>query len=85
MKTTILLVFIMKNSCNINTEIEMLFEEDKIHAGNPPLDNQLKQCFPNHGYFAFSALERQGGKESRHRWTGVFLILMSDPEAMGIE
>ncbi len=39
---------------NINTEVKMLLSRKSIKG--KILDNDLKQFFPNHAYFAFSAL-----------------------------
>ena len=69
--------------CNINTEIEMLFKKTRSMQGIL-LDNQLKQCFPNHGYFAFSALnvkaEKKAGTDGLE-----YSYIDEDPEAMRIE
>ena len=69
--------------CNINTEIEMLFKKTRSMQGIL-LDNQLKQCFPNHGYFAFSALNVKA--ETKAGTDGLeYSYIDEDPEAMRIE
>jgi len=68
---------------NINAEIEMLFKRTKSMQGIL-LDNELKQCFPNHGYFAFSSLSigatKQEGADGKQ-----YSIIDEDPETVRVE
>lgn len=69
--------------CNIDTEIEMLFKKTKSMQGIL-LDNQLKQCFPNHGYFAFSALNVKAEKKTGPDGLE-YSYIDEDPEALRVE
>lgn len=46
--------FPYEDCINVNTEVKMMLTRKSIKG--EILDNQLKQFFPNHSYFAFSAL-----------------------------
>lgn len=68
---------------NIDTEIRMLLKNKKSMQGTL-LANQLTQCFPNHGYFAFSALNVKAVKYVDDDGL-TYSVIEEDPETMRIE
>ena len=68
---------------NVDAEIRTLLKNRKSMQG-VLLANQLSQCFPNHGYFAFSALNVPAVK--REGDDGItYSIVEEDPEMLRVE
>lgn len=68
---------------NIDTEIRMLLKNRKSMQGTL-LANQLTQCFPNHGYFAFSALNVKAVKVVGDDGK-TYSTIEEDPETLRVE
>ena len=73
--------FPYEDCINVNTEVKMMLTRKSIKG--EILDNQLKQFFPNHSYFAFSALNgmpvvSEEGSSKRYQ-------MEVNPEAVRVE
>ena len=69
---------------NIDTEIKVLLKDKKKRTMQGTLfANQLTQCFPNHGYFAFTTLNVKAVKKKQGEVT--YSVLEEDPETRRIE
>lgn len=66
---------------NINTEVEILLSKKSVEG--EVLDNSLKQFFPNHSYFAISALN--GTPIASQDGTGKQYQMQVNPEAVRVE